>query len=96
MKVAGAYWRGDSNNPMLQRIYGTAFASQADLQAYLNMLEEAEKRDHRKLGKALNLFHMQRKRQVRFFIRMVGYFIVKENYIRRRLTENYKRLKLHK
>ena len=56
MKVAGAYWRGDSNNPMLQRIYGTAFASQADLQAYLNMLEEAEKRDHRKLGNELDLF----------------------------------------
>jgi threonyl-tRNA synthetase len=59
MKVAGAYWRGDSNNEMLQRIYGTAWASQKDLDAYLHMLEEAEKRDHRKLGKELDLFHLQ-------------------------------------
>ncbi|MDQ3259840.1 MAG: threonine--tRNA ligase, partial [Pseudomonadota bacterium] len=59
MKVAGAYWRGDSKNEMLQRIYGTAWAKQEDQQAYLHMLEEAEKRDHRKLGKQLDLFHMQ-------------------------------------
>ena len=51
MKVAGAYWRGDSNRPMLQRIYGTAWANEKDLAAYLHMLAEAEKRDHRKLGK---------------------------------------------
>ena len=56
MKVAGAYWRGDSNNEMLQRIYGTAFASKEDLAAYLHMLEEAEKRDHRKIGKEMGLF----------------------------------------
>jgi threonyl-tRNA synthetase len=59
MKVAGAYWRGDSNNEMLQRIYGTAWTNKADQKDYLYRLEEAEKRDHRKLGKQLNLFHMQ-------------------------------------
>jgi threonyl-tRNA synthetase len=59
MKLAGAYWRGDSNNEMLQRIYGTAWAKKEDLEQYLHMLEEAEKRDHRKLGKQLNFFHMQ-------------------------------------
>jgi threonyl-tRNA synthetase len=59
MKVAGAYWRGDSNNEMLQRIYGTAFASKKELNEYLTRLEEAEKRDHRKLGKKYDLFHLQ-------------------------------------
>jgi len=59
MKVAGAYWRGDSRNEMLQRIYGTAWASQKDQDAYLHMLEEAERRDHRRLGRELDLFHMQ-------------------------------------
>ncbi len=59
MKVAGAYWRGDSKNEMLQRIYGTAWAKKEDLDEYLHRLEEAEKRDHRKLGKQLDLFHMQ-------------------------------------
>ena len=59
MKVAGAYWRGDSKNEMLQRIYGTAWAKKEDQDAYLHMLEEAEKRDHRKVGRALDLFHMQ-------------------------------------
>ena len=59
MKVAGAYWRGDSNNEMLQRIYGTAFRTKDELKEYLTMLEEAEKRDHRKIGKALDLFHLQ-------------------------------------
>ncbi|MCL6262109.1 threonine--tRNA ligase [Craterilacuibacter sp. RT1T] len=59
MKLAGAYWRGDSKNEMLQRIYGTAWAKKEDLAAYLHMLEEAEKRDHRKLGKVLDLFHLQ-------------------------------------
>ena len=58
-KVSGAYWRGDSNNEMLQRIYGTCWRSQKDLDAYLNRLEEAEKRDHRKLGKEMNLFHFR-------------------------------------
>ena len=59
MKVAGAYWRGDSNNPMLTRIYGTAWATQEDLDAYLHQLEEAEKRDHRRLGREMDLFHFQ-------------------------------------
>ncbi|EEG07297.1 threonine--tRNA ligase [Pseudogulbenkiania ferrooxidans] len=59
MKVAGAYWRGDSKNEMLQRVYGTAWAKKEDLAQYLYMLEEAEKRDHRKLGKQLDLFHLQ-------------------------------------
>lgn len=59
MKLAGAYWRGDSKNEMLQRVYGTAFAKKEDQEAYLHMLEEAEKRDHRKLGKALDFFHFQ-------------------------------------
>ena len=59
MKVAGAYWRGDSNNAMLTRVYGTAWLSDKDLKAYLHQLEEAEKRDHRKIGKALDLFHQQ-------------------------------------
>lgn len=59
LRVAGAYWRGDHRNPMLQRIYGTAWASQADLETYLHRIEEAEKRDHRKIGKALGLFHFQ-------------------------------------
>lgn len=59
MKLAGAYWRGDSNNEMLQRVYGTAWRNKEELDAYLHMLEEAEKRDHRKLGKQLDFFHMQ-------------------------------------
>ena len=63
MKVAGAYWRGDSKNEMLQRIYGTAWAKKEDLDAYLHMLEEAEKRDHRRLGKQFDLFHMQEERR---------------------------------
>ena len=58
MKVAGAYWRGDHRNEMLQRVYGTAWTSKDDLQKYLTMLEEAEKRDHRKLGRELDLFHI--------------------------------------
>ncbi|MBV1921417.1 MAG: threonine--tRNA ligase [Pseudomonadales bacterium] len=59
MKIAGAYWRGDANNPQLQRIYGTAWRDKKELKAYLHQLEEAEKRDHRKLGKEMELFHMQ-------------------------------------
>ena len=59
MHLAGAYWRGNSDNKMLQRIYGTAWADKKALKAYLKRLEEAEKRDHRKLGKSLDLFHMQ-------------------------------------
>ena len=59
MKVAGAYWRGDSTTRMLTRIYGTAFAKQEELDAYLKQIEEAEKRDHRKLGREMDLFHFQ-------------------------------------
>ena len=59
MKLAGAYWRGDSNNEMLQRVYGTAWENKEDLQTHLHRLEEAEKRDHRKIGKTQNLFHTQ-------------------------------------
>jgi threonyl-tRNA synthetase len=59
MKVAGAYWRGNSKNEMLQRIYGTAWAKKEELEAHLHMLEEAEKRDHRRLGQQLDFFHFQ-------------------------------------
>ena len=61
MKLAGAYWRGNSKNEMLQRVYGTGFRRKEELEAYLHVLEEAEKRDHRKLGQQLDLFHMQDK-----------------------------------
>ena len=64
MKVAGAYWRGDSNNEMLQRIYGTAWATKQEQDAYLHMLEEAEKRDHCRLGRELDLFHFKMRPQV--------------------------------
>ncbi|MGC6439438.1 MAG: threonine--tRNA ligase [Candidatus Puniceispirillaceae bacterium] len=87
MKVAGAYWRGDSSKPMLQRIYGTAWLTEKDLSAYLHMLEEAEKRDHRKLGKALDLFHMQEEATGSVFWHPRGWTIYREieNYMRRRL-----------
>ena len=85
MKVAGAYWRGDSNNEMLQRIYGTAWAKKEDQAQYLHMLEEAEKRDHRKLGKALDLFHMQDEAPGLVFWHAKGWTIWQEveQYIRR-------------
>jgi threonyl-tRNA synthetase len=87
-KVAGAYWRGDSNNPVLSRIYGTAFANQADLDAYLTMLEEAEKRDHRKIGQEMDLYHFQPEAQGSVFWHPRGYVLYNqmEAYIRRRLT----------
>ena len=87
MKVAGAYWRGDSNRPMLQRIYGTAWTSEKDLNAYLNMLEEAEKRDHRKLGKQLGLFHLQEEAAGSVFWHAKGWVLYREieAYVRRRL-----------
>src|SRR5689334_326983 len=86
MKVAGAYWRGDSNNPMLTRIYGTAFAKQDELDAYLKQIEEAEKRDHRKLGRELDLFHFQEEGPGVVFWHPKGWtlFQALENYIRRR------------
>ena len=96
MKVAGAYWRGDSKNPMLQRIYGTAWANDKDLAAYLHMLEEAEKRDHRKLGKALDLFHMQEEATGSVFWHPRGWTLYREieNYMRRRLdAANYQEVK---
>ena len=90
MKVAGAYWRGDSNNEMLQRIYGTAWAKKEDQAAYLHMLEEAEKRDHRKLGKALDLFHMQEEAPGLVFWHAKGWSIWQEveQYMRRVYREN--------
>ncbi|MCO7223778.1 threonine--tRNA ligase [Pleionea sp. CnH1-48] len=78
MKVAGAYWRGDSNNEMLQRVYGTCWANKKDLKAYLHRLEEAEKRDHRKLGKQLNLFHFQEESPGMVFWHHNGWSIFKE------------------
>ena len=87
MNVAGAYWRGDSTRPMLQRIYGTAWTSEKDLNAYLTMLEEAEKRDHRKLGKQLGLFHLQEEAAGSVFWHAKGWALYREieAYVRRRL-----------
>ena len=89
MKVAGAYWRGDSDRPMLQRIYGTAWRTEKELNAYLHMLEEAEKRDHRKLGKQLDLFHLQEEAAGSVFWHSKGWFIYREieAYVRRRLEQ---------
>ena len=91
MKVAGAYWRGDSNNPMLTRIYGTAFARQEDLDAYLKQIEEAEKRDHRKLGRELDLFHFQEEGPGVVFWHPKGWTIFQAliAYMRRRLSGDY-------
>jgi threonyl-tRNA synthetase len=85
MKVAGAYWRGDSNNAMLTRIYGTAWLNDKDLKAYLHQLEEAEKRDHRKIGKALDLFHQQEEGPGMVFWHPKGWAIWQqvEQYMRR-------------
>lgn len=78
MKVAGAYWRGDSKNEMLQRIYGTAWAKKEDLEAYLLMLDEAEKRDHRKLGQQLDLFHFQEEAPGSVFWHPKGWFLFRK------------------
>jgi threonyl-tRNA synthetase len=88
MKVAGAYWRGDSNREMLSRIYGTAFAKQEDLDAYLKQIEEAEKRDHRKLGREMDLFHFQEEAPGSVFWHQKGWSLFQslENYIRRTQT----------
>jgi threonyl-tRNA synthetase len=88
MKVAGAYWRGDSNNPMLTRIYGTAWENQADLDAYLHRLEEAERRDHRRLGREMDLFHFQDDAPGSVFWHPKGWELFRnlQNYIRRRQT----------
>lgn len=89
MKVAGAYWRGDSNNPMLTRIYGTAFASEKELNAYLQMLEEAEKRDHRRLGREMDLFHFQEEGPGVVFWHAKGWKMFQNlvSYMRRRLDD---------
>jgi len=86
-KVAGAYWRGDSRNEMLQRIYGTAWASEKDLKNYLTMLEEADKRDHRKLGKELDLFHIEEHTPGMVFWHDKGWTIYRtiESYIRQKI-----------
>ncbi len=91
MKVAGAYWRGDSRNPMLTRIYGTAFARQSELDDYLKQMEEAEKRDHRKLGREMDLFHFQEEGPGTVFWHAGGWTIFQEivAYMRRRLKGDY-------
>ncbi|HPE31864.1 MAG TPA: threonine--tRNA ligase, partial [Parvularculaceae bacterium] len=90
MKVAGAYWRGDHRNAVLQRIYGTAWTNEKDLKAYLTRLEEAEKRDHRRLGKELDLFHFQSEAQGSVFWHPKGYLVWRqlEAYIRRQLDDD--------
>jgi threonyl-tRNA synthetase len=96
MKVAGAYWRGDSKNEMLQRIYGTAWTNKKDLKAYIHRLEEAEKRDHRKLGKKYDLFHMQEEAPGMVFWHPKGWSIYNtiESYMRRQqVLNNYQEIK---
>ena len=90
MKIAGAYWRGNSENEMLQRIYGTAWGDKKELQAYLHRLEEAEKRDHRKLAKTLDLFHSQEEAPGMVFWHEKGWVIYQqvEQYIREKLRVN--------
>ena len=95
-KLAGAYWRGDSRNEMLQRIYGTCWANDNDLKAYLTMVEEAEKRDHRKIGQEMDLYHFQPEAQGSVFWHPKGFVIYNqlEAYIRRRLNASgYKEVK---
>jgi len=95
-KLAGAYWRGDQRNAQLQRIYGTAWASEADLEAYLKRLEEAEKRDHRKLGAAMDLFHIQEEGRGMIFWHPKGWTLYRtlQAYVRRRLeAEGYQEVK---
>ncbi len=89
LKIAGAYWRGDSNNPMLQRIYGTAWGSEKELKAYLLQLEEAEKRDHRRLGREMDLFHFQEEAPGSVFWHAKGWNVFQAliNYMRRRQDE---------
>ncbi|EIM30574.1 threonine--tRNA ligase [Microvirga lotononidis] len=91
MKVAGAYWRGDSNNAMLTRIYATAWASQEDLDNYIRQLEEAEKRDHRRLGREMDLFHFQEEGPGVVFWHPKGWTVFQEliSYMRRRLKGTY-------
>ncbi|MCF6221921.1 MAG: threonine--tRNA ligase [Robiginitomaculum sp.] len=96
MKVAGAYWRGDSKNAQLQRIYGTAWANKEDLDAYLHRLEEAEKRDHRRLGREMELFHFQEEAQGQAFWHEKGWMLYRtlQDYMRRRQNEGgYKEIR---
>ncbi|TBR44748.1 threonine--tRNA ligase [Marinomonas agarivorans] len=96
MKLAGAYWRGDSNNEMLQRIYGTAWSDKKELKAYLHRLEEAEKRDHRKIGKKLDLFHVQEEAPGMVFWHQKGWTLYQtiEQYMRNKQREhNYQEVK---
>ncbi len=88
MKIAGAYWRGDAKNAQLQRIYGTAWRDEKELEAYLKRLEEAEKRDHRRVGREMNLFHMQEEAVGQVFWHPKGYALYREleNYVRRKIT----------
>jgi threonyl-tRNA synthetase len=88
-KLAGAYWRGDSRNPMLQRIYGTAWRDQKELDSYLHMLEEAEKRDHRRLGREMDLFHLQEESPGSVFWHPKGWTLWRtlETYLRHRLED---------
>ncbi|MCH2038704.1 MAG: TGS domain-containing protein, partial [Rickettsiales bacterium] len=90
MKLAGAYWRGDSNNAMLQRIYGTAWATEKDLKAHLKRLEEAEKRDHRKLGREMGLFHIQEEAVGQVFWHDKGWALYRtlQEYIRTKLRQH--------
>lgn len=96
MKVAGAYWRGDSSRQMLTRIYATAWRSEEELKAHLHQLEEAERRDHRKLGREMNLFHLQEEAHGSVFWHPKGYqiWLALESYMRRRLQDDgYKEVK---
>ena len=96
MKLAGAYWRGDSKNEMLQRVYGTAWANEADLKAYLTRLEEAEKRDHRRIGRELDLFHQQEEAVGSVFWHPAGWTLWREveGYVRARLKAvDYREIK---
>ena len=95
-KLAGAYWRGDHRNAQLQRIYGTAWASEADLEAYLKRIEEAERRDHRRIGRAMDLFHLQEEAKGMIFWHPKGWTLYRtvEAYMRRRLeTDGYVEVK---
>ncbi len=90
MKIAGAYWRGDSNNVMLQRIYGTAWSTAEELEGYIKMLEEAEKRDHRKIGRELDLFHIQEEAPGMVFWHDKGWKVYRiiENFIREKIEQH--------
>jgi threonyl-tRNA synthetase len=95
-KLAGAYWRGDHRNAQLQRIYGTAWASEADLEAYVRRIEEAEKRDHRRIGRAMDLFHLQEEAKGMIFWHPKGWTLYRtlEAYLRRRLdADGYQEVK---